>query len=166
MSKLPKLVSEFADALHDFYKPLADPASRFTDVSDWGPSLTRQEFAEDADINVLMARFPNSGILPPLVAPEYVDFTQVPGDLMSQLEVFDRAAAAFMTLPAQVRKEFENNPHAFVSFAVDPVNLEQMRTWGLAPPAEVPDAPREPPLAPAAPAPGAAPAAAGAAPKA
>jgi hypothetical protein len=66
-------------------------------------------------------------------------------DTMRQL---DDAQAAFMRLPAKVRREFDNNAHWFVEFASDPSNLGQMQEWGLAP---VPEAPAVPAVASGAP---------------
>lgn len=105
------------------------------EVHPGGPSLTRQEFAAECDINEIMRRYETTGVLPnDGREPQYVDFTEIPEDLMSTLAMMDRAQQAFMTLPARVRREFENNPHAFVEYASHPDNLDQMREWGLAPP--------------------------------
>lgn len=101
-----------------------------------GPSLTRQEFAEECDINVLMARF-DGALADPMRSvrlPVYYDFTEMPGSLMEAMQVMQTGQEAFMRLPATVRREFDNDPAAFVDFASDPANLDQMRTWGLAPP--------------------------------
>lgn len=105
--------------------------------------VTRQEFADDADVNVLMARFERTGQLPSNVgnnAPAYLDVSEVP-DLMTALSIVEDAKRAFMTLPARTRAEFENDPMAFVQFAQDPANLGRMREWGLAEPEKVPEPP-------------------------
>lgn len=135
-------------AAYDFYKTNGGDHRVFTT----GPSMTRQEFADEADINVLMQRFERTGVMPSLDGspPVYVDFTQMPPDLMHTMDMLNNAEQAFMQLPAKVRKEFDNSPYAFVDFASDPANLEQMRAWGLAEKASLPDAPREAPGAPAA----------------
>lgn len=117
---------------------------------DWGPSLTRQDMADDCDINILMKKFENTGTIPQVQGtPTYIDWTRQPTTLADALEIMQAGDAAFMTLPARVRREFDNNPVEFMAFAEDPENLDQMREWGLAPPAELPDAPKEPPAAPA-----------------
>lgn len=103
-----------------------------------GPSLTRQEFAEDCDVNVLMSRYENTGQMLPHAArqePAYLDLSDVP-DLHTAMNVMNAAVEAFSSLPARVRFEFENDPMQFVEFAEDPANLDQMRQWGLAKPAE------------------------------
>lgn len=126
-----------------------------------GPSLTRQEFAEECDINSLMSRYDAHVIggpgNMPAAQPFYADFSNIPDTLLGYMEFMDMAEEQFMRLPAAVRREFDNSAHHFVEFASNPANLEQMRSWGLAEPAKV---------EPAAPAPGSAPAAAPAAPAA
>ena len=107
-----------------------------------GPSLTRQEFAEEADINNLMARYERTGVISHQSpkTPRYVDWSEMP-DLHSALQILADAETAFMSLPAKVRAEFENDVSQFVKYAEDPENLEQMRSWGLAKPAEPPPEP-------------------------
>lgn len=107
-----------------------------------GPSMTRQEFADECDVNALMARYDKVGVwpLPPVdKAPMYLDLTEVPDNLLDVMNMMVDAEAAFMSLPAVVRRDFENDPMQFVAFASDPQNLEKMREYGLAPPpAEAP----------------------------
>lgn len=120
------------------------------------PSLTRQEFAEECDINNIMARYETTGSLGHLnkSEPAYLDLTDLP-DLQGSLSILADATAAFMRLPATVRREFENDAVKFCDYAQNPENLERMREWGLAPPAPTKPEPQEvrvvnePPAAPA-----------------
>lgn len=83
-----------------------------------------------------MDRFKRTGILPvPTKTPIYMDTTQVP-DLQQAHHVMIAAEKAFNALPADVRKEFNNNPVEFVDFATKQENIEQLRKWGLAKPEE------------------------------
>lgn len=124
-----------------------------------GPSLTRQEFADECDINVLMAQYEKTGVINHFSngTPQYMDITEMPDDLMGSLRVMKEAETAFMRLNAQVRKEFDNDPIQFVDFATDPNNLDQLREWGLAPPKKTAEAfsgePATPEAAPSAPPP-------------
>lgn len=114
-----------------------------------GPSRTRQEFAEESDVNVLMKRYERTGVLPQYGAerkPMFLDLADVPS-FHEAMDLLVQAEYAFGRLPATVRKEFDNDPARFVEFAENRDNLDQMRKWGLAPPAEVEE--------PAPPAPGA-----------
>lgn len=137
----------FPQATHDWYKTNGLDHATYNHE----PSMARQEFAAECDINTIMDRYQSTGFLPqsPFTpAPTYVDFTEIPQDLMGTLQFLADAEKAFMQLPAQVRRTFDNNPHEFVAYASDPANLDQLRAWELAPkPAP------EPPAMPVAPAP-------------
>lgn len=100
-----------------------------------GPSLTRQEFADECDINSIMARYETNGLLPSHVNPvsgQYLDLSDVP-DLRSAIDLMRNAEAAFMRLPASARREFDNDPVKFVEFAQsdNEENHAKMREWGL-----------------------------------
>nr|AVQ10275.1 minor capsid protein [Gokushovirinae environmental samples] len=107
------------------------------------PSMTRQEMSDDCDINVIMKRYERTGMLPfnATQPPAYLDLTMTPPDLMTAMNLMNNAESAFMSLPANVRKEFDNDPMRFVEFASDAQNIERMREFGLAPPAPVEPAP-------------------------
>lgn len=138
-------MKSFNHAVHDFLKPRPREVHG-TDIVDTSPSLTRQEFAADADINEIMRRYQKTGVLPVNGRdPVYVDWTAVPSNLQDAMSAMYEAEAAFMTLPAEVRREFDNDPIAFVAFASNRENLVQMQDWGLAPkPASAPSAPGAP----------------------
>lgn len=108
------------------------------------PGMTRQEFAEECDINALMARYEKTGVVSHVnrAQPVFLDTTLYKG-LQASMDAFNEAADAFRALPAAVRKEFDNDPQKFVDFAVDEKNIERMREWGLAAPAPVKPAPVE-----------------------
>jgi len=48
-----------------------------------------------------------------------------------------------MSLPATVRRDFDNDPMQFIAFAENPENLDKMREWKLAPPKPLAPAPQE-----------------------
>lgn len=100
------------------------------------PGMTRQEFAAECDINSIMARYEKTGMLPvnQMSQPQYLDLTMTPDTLMDAMNLMIDAENAFMTLPAMVRKEFDNDPMRFVEFASDPNNVKRLREWGLAEP--------------------------------
>lgn len=106
-------------------------------------SMTRQEFMEECDINVTMARVEKHGVWPfrPDKEPVYLDLTTVPDNLMEVLNTLNDATDAFMTLPASVRKEFDNDAVKFVEFAQNGENIGKLREYGLAPAEPVADAP-------------------------
>jgi len=125
--------------LHSMY----DPHRLEVSMDNFGPSKARQEFLDECDVNGIMERYEKTNVWPfPDVdmSPRYFDATNVP-DLQTALAVMIDAEAAFMSLPAKVRKEFDNSAIEFVAFAQDEKNLDKMREWGLAPPAKAPDGP-------------------------
>lgn len=110
-------------------------------VANDSPSLTRQEFAEECDINTLMSKYDKVGF-PAHISKgpgQYLDVSDVP-DLQRAMQVLSDARDAFMRLPARTRFEFDNDPAKFVAFAQDPQNNAQMREWGLTEP--LPEAPK------------------------
>lgn len=109
------------------------------------PSRTRQEFADECDINVLMRKFEATGTVSHVnpVQPYYADVGDGVPDLRAALDIVREANVAFMSLPARARAEFDNDPVKFVEFAGDPANLERMREWGLAPPPQVEPPPQK-----------------------
>lgn len=104
-------------------------------MDSFDPSKTRQEFAEECDINVLMERYEKGGAITHVnkAMPIYMDVTALP-DLRGALDIMREASLAFASLPARARREFDNDPQLFVDFAQNPENIERMREWGLAPP--------------------------------
>lgn len=123
--------------LHSAYVPWREDVGQ----DPGGPSMTRQDMADECDINLIMARYP--GGIPPgavISEPVYLDLTQSPASLMEAMNTMKDAEMAFMRLPADIRRTFDNNPMLFVEYASDPENLDQMRLWELAAPL-----PAEPP---------------------
>lgn len=95
-------------------------------------SLASQASKDECDINVIVRRFGVTGQLPRGARlPTYGDFEGV-FDYGSALRVIRAADAAFMSLPADVRARFLNDPARFVDFCSDPANLPEMRKLGLA----------------------------------
>lgn len=114
-------------------------------------SKAKQSFAEEVDINTIVRRFGLTGQIPNGVRmPMNADFEEV-FDLQSALNAVNAARESFMTMPAEVRSRFGNDPAAFVNFCSDPENIEEARRLGLVPPLEA--APAAAVAAPAAPSP-------------
>lgn len=100
------------------------------------PSLAVQSQKDEADINNIVRNFGVTGRVPSAVRlPQYGDFSGV-SDYRSAIEAVRAAEASFMSIPAKVRAEFDNDPQQFADFCLDPSNLPQLREWGLAPTAE------------------------------
>lgn len=114
-----------------FRTPYDDPyVDKGLDCSD-DPVLTVQSEAENCDINVIVDRFEKTGILPSMTStPVYGDFSTVVSFQDAQNAVI-AAQSAFMSLPAKIRKEFDNDPAKFLDFVDDPANADKLVEMGL-----------------------------------
>lgn len=84
------------------------------------PSLTVQDQAEEADINVIMRRFGVTGVASQVsVPPSYGDFETV-HDFRSALHLIQAAQESFMELPASMRNRFNGDPAEFLDWIEDP----------------------------------------------
>lgn len=122
-----------------------------------GQSMTKQSHKKECDINTIMKKFEREGIVTHARqhAGTYGNFIGAP-DYHTALNEIKKADEMFMSLPAQVRKKFDNDAGAFLAFAQDPKNEKELVEMGLAkareappeppPPAE-PENPPEPPPA-------------------
>lgn len=118
-----------------------------------GPGRTKQSFADESNINIIMKRYEKTGVLDHFNQHQgdYGDFIAAP-DYHTAMNMIRDAGEMFMEIPATVRAQFKNDPAAFLAFVQDPDNTDAMIEMGLARPAPVPDqeitpkeAPSEPP---------------------
>lgn len=112
--------------LHNHYYP-----NRRRVLSDTtGPSLTRQEFKNDCDINRILASYQRTGALTHFAkyAPEYGDFNAC--DLQTAQNLIIRARNMFDALPSAVKREV-STPEGFLSFVQNPANAARMAELGL-----------------------------------
>jgi len=98
-----------------------------------GPSLAKQSFADECNINNIMAKFQKTGLI------EHVkSYGAHYGDLPSALDYHTalnqaiEAKEAFASLPSGIRNQFQNDPAQFLAFVEDPENQEAMIEMGLA----------------------------------
>ena len=99
-----------------------------------GPSMTQQHFADECDINKIMAKYQRDGLVTHVAKYQgkYDDYTVMP-DFQTALNTMKEAEEMFLSIPSEIRREFENDPGKFVEFATDPENIDKMREMGLAP---------------------------------
>lgn len=104
------------------------------------PSLTQQQFKDECDINVLYARYQQTGVFyPPFdghptnsAAPVFGDFSSDDyGDMMAYQNSLVRVREAFEQLPLAVRERFNYNPINMVEFLSDPANTAEAQKLGL-----------------------------------
>lgn len=110
------------------------------------PSKAIQSQAEEADINNIVRAFGVTGQLPQSVRlPSFGDFEGI-SDYREAVEAVRQAEESFLSIPSNIRNQFDNSPQAFLEFCSNPANLPQLREWGLAPTPEG-SARQEPPAA-------------------
>lgn len=108
------------------FAPPPSPSVEFTKAS-----LTRQEFAAEADINNIMKRYAAGMPLPSgSRAPMYGDYSEVP-DYQQAFDIVSHAQDGFMALPSELRKRFGNDPAQLISFLSDASNREEAIALGL-----------------------------------
>lgn len=92
-----------------------------------GESMTKQSFAEEADINVIYARAIRNGLdprlLPGAVEAQYADVSAV-GDFADAQGRLLKGQQIFAELSAEDRLSFGNDAGNFFQFAADPANEE------------------------------------------
>jgi len=102
------------------------------------PSLTKQEFKKEADINYIMSRWTKTGsLVDPLTinlsrTPRFGDVSNVPSYMDMQNHIIG-TQAIFDSLPAWLRKRFNNNPAEFYEFYMNDINNEEAIYLGLKP---------------------------------
>jgi len=99
----------------------------------YGPSRTKQDGAEEADINNIMAKFQKTGELPSTNShtPIFGDFSTLP-DFQEAQNIIAQATEQFAAMPAKLRDRFGNSPSNFLEWAENPANQDEMVKLGLA----------------------------------
>lgn len=143
---------------YSFYRPHARVqedggiVNHVTGEVSYPPSMTKQEFVAECDINNIIKAYTQTGQINHISAKAAQGtFEDLPDpiDLQESLAIVQHAEAAFMALPAKVRDRFHNEPGEFLEFMGDPRNEQEARDLGLlnplppAPPSPTP--PPEPP---------------------
>lgn len=104
-------------------------------------SRTKQEYADDADINKILERFGQGYPMPENTTPPTSgDFTNLP-DYRAAHDMIRAADELFGTLPAKIRARFNNDPAYYIEFFHDPENYDEALKLGLVnkrPPADQP----------------------------
>jgi len=100
---------------------------------DTGPSKTKQQFKEEADINVITKNFLKTGIMNNVMQgePVYADISHV--NYLDMLNAVSNIDGMFNRLPARLRQQFHNSPVQMLRWTEDPKNHDQARKLGLLP---------------------------------
>uniref|UniRef100_A0AAU8B1F6 Internal scaffolding protein n=1 Tax=Dulem virus 141 TaxID=3145618 RepID=A0AAU8B1F6_9VIRU len=102
------------------------------------PDQTRQEFAQDADINFLISRYNETGAFYDALSlrgkeprlPLFEDFSDLP-DFGDAQQFISDSRERFMALPAKIREKFDNDPALLLAWISDPANKDEAVKLGL-----------------------------------
>lgn len=102
---------------------------------DCGPpeaSRTHQSFKDDCDVNVVMKRFANNGVIPSTNKrePTYGDYTNSV-DYLENRTALLKADKDFSGLPSAVRTACDNDPAKFLDLVTNEENRAELVELGL-----------------------------------
>lgn len=104
-------------------------------------SLAQQQFKDQCDINVLFARYLETGEIPQVIdGLNYGNFEGI-YDFQTAMNAVRTAEGLFSQLPARIKNRFDNDPQKLLEFLADPANAEEAIFLKLAQPKETSDGP-------------------------
>lgn len=97
-----------------------------------GVSLTSQEFVDECNVNNIVDKYQKTGIMDNAEGSEryYADVSEYPS-FEEALQYTIDAKESFQGLDPNLRKRFNNDPHALLEFLKDPKNKEEGQRIGL-----------------------------------
>lgn len=96
-----------------------------------GKSLTEQSHKNEVNINKIMAKYKKTGFINRTnKVPLFGDFTTA-NDFQTIQNKLAKANSDFMSLPAEYRKRFDNDPAKLIEFINNPENAEECFQMGL-----------------------------------
>lgn len=95
------------------------------------PSMTKQDAAEECDINAIMARYEKTGVLPQ--GSRMYEFGEAisPYSFQESMNAVIQAREDFASLSSRVRARFDNDPAKLFAFLDDPANREEATALGI-----------------------------------
>lgn len=97
--------------------------------------MTQQHCKDECDINYILKRYEDTGswsgdLRQPTRTFQYGDYTEIP-DFIEAQNIIIEGREAFESLPARLRKRFNNNPADLLQFLSDPANRDECIELGL-----------------------------------
>lgn len=110
--------------------------------TDWGPSLTSQEFKDDCNTEKILEKYSQAGLPPPSAAVQAIyadvsDTRNLHQRLDESRQLLQQAEEGFMQLDARTRKIFDNDVGIMAEWLADPENYEESVELGLRNPSRV-----------------------------
>lgn len=98
------------------------------------PSMTKQEFKDEVNVNSIMRKYFATGALPNINESRafFGDVSGV-GDYRESLELVRNANESFMNLPSKIRNRFDNDPGKLLDFLDTPSNKKEAEELGIIP---------------------------------
>jgi hypothetical protein len=122
------LIADAGCLFRSAYSPRVRVSISFT-----GEGRAKQSFKDECDINRIMARYLNSGILPEHLSQAMAQFVDCTGvDFQEAQLLVSGAKSLFAELPSAIRSRFHHSPEEFLVFAENPVNGPALVEMGLA----------------------------------
>ena len=102
------------------------------------PSMTKQHLKDEADVNKIIKRYGLAQIQQnaAMVELQYGEITSM--SLQEAIDMVEKANEAFLTVPSEIRAKFNNDAGAWIDYATNPANLDELVKLGLASPKEEP----------------------------
>lgn len=97
-----------------------------------GPSKTQQHFRDQVNVNQIMKKYRQTGVITHLNAKPgfYADLANLPS-YEEALQTVIHGNQAFSTLPSEIRSRFANDPQKFITWISDPKNRAEAIQFGL-----------------------------------
>lgn len=108
------------------YAPPVSPSLEFNE-----PSMTDRSFKVECDINTIVNRCMQTGVMPQVEGGLYGDFVGLPDNLQDSYALIADAQDRFMQMPSDIRAEFNNDPLQLISFINNDANRARAIELGL-----------------------------------
>lgn len=107
------------------------PSDRKTDLTFKKPSLTKQVFQEECDINRIVEQFTRTGIVTH-VAQKEGQYGDAPSFTYHEsMNALLEAGAAWEAVPQEIRDHCANDPQELLNIIEDPARVNEARSLGL-----------------------------------
>lgn len=104
-----------------------------------GASLVEQSHRDECNINSIMSRYYKTGLVPSRGMPgHYGDFSDC-NDYHTAVTRVMEAEDAFLRLPSQIRRQFDNDPAQLLAFLADDKNRDKAMELGIIPEPIIPE---------------------------
>lgn len=114
-----------------------DEASKATGLLCKDKTLAQQQFKDQCDINVLFARYLETGEMPQI--QEGLSYGNFEGifDFQTAMNAVRTAEGLFSQFPARIKNRFDNDPQKMLEFLSRDENREEAEFLGLIPKQEI-----------------------------